>query len=92
MPGKRFKAEEIVNKLRQADVELARGNTVAAVCKLLGITDATYFRWRKEYGGMKVDQAKRLRQLEDENTKLKRLLADAMLDNAMLKEINSKKW
>ena len=55
MPGKRFKAEEIVNKLRQADVELARGSTVAAVCKLLGITDATYFRWRKEYGGMKVD-------------------------------------
>ncbi len=55
MPGKRFKAEEIVNKLRQADVELARGNTVAAVCKLLEITDATYFRWRKEYGGMKVD-------------------------------------
>jgi hypothetical protein len=59
MPGKRFKAEEIVNKLRQADVELARGSTVAAVCKLLGITDATYFRWRKAYGGMKVDQAKR---------------------------------
>lgn len=67
MPGKRFKAEEIVNKLRQADVELARGSTVAAVCKLLGITDATYFRLRKEYGGMKVDQAKRLKALEQEN-------------------------
>ena len=53
MPGKRFKAQEIVNELRQADVALARGSTVAAVCKLLGITDATYFRWRKEYGGMK---------------------------------------
>ena len=77
MPGKRFKAEEIVNKLRQADVELARGSTVAAVCKLLGITDATYFRWRKEYGGMKVDQAKRLKALEQENARLKRLLADA---------------
>ncbi len=61
--GKRFKAEEIVNKLRQADVEFAPGRTVAAMCKLLGITDATYFRWRKEYGGMKVDQAKRLKAL-----------------------------
>ena len=71
MPGKRFKAEEIVNKLRQADVELARGSTVATVCKLLGITDATYFRWRKEYGGMKVDQAKRLKALEQENARLK---------------------
>jgi len=86
MPGKRFKAEEIVNKLRHADVELARGNTVAAVCKLLGITDATYFRWRKEYGGMKVDQAKRLKALEQENARLKRLLADAELDKAILKE------
>jgi putative transposase len=61
MPGKRFKAEEIVNKLRQTDIELARGSTVAAVCKLHGITDATYFRWRKEYGDMKVDQVKRLK-------------------------------
>jgi transposase-like protein len=59
---------------------------VAAVCKLLGITDATYFRWRKEYGGMKVDQAKRLKALEQENARLKRLLADAELDKAILKE------
>jgi len=86
MPGKRFKAEEIVNKLRRADVELARGNTGAAVCKLRGITDATYFCWRKEYGGMKVDQAKRLKALEQENARLKRLLADAELDKAILKE------
>jgi transposase-like protein len=86
MPGKRFKTEEIVNTLRQADVELARGSTVAAVCKLLGITDATYFRWRKEYGGMKVDQAKCLKALEQENARLKRLLADAELDKAILKE------
>ena len=63
MPGKRFKAEEIGNKLRQADVELARGSTVAAVCKLLEISDATYFRGREEYGGMKVDQANRPRRL-----------------------------
>ena len=59
---------------------------MAAVCKLLGITDATYFRWRKEYGGMKVDQAKRLKALEQENARLKRLLADAELDKAILKE------
>jgi transposase-like protein len=86
MPGKRFKAEEIVSKLRQADVELARGSTVAAVYKLLGITDATCFRWRKEYGGMRVDQAKRLKALEQENARLKRLLADAELDKAILRE------
>ena len=59
---------------------------MAAVCKLLGITDATYFRWRKEYGGMKVDQAKRLKALEQENARLKRLLADAELDKAILRE------
>jgi transposase-like protein len=59
---------------------------VAAVCKLLGITDATYFRWRKEYGGMKVDQARRLKALEQENARLKRLLADAELDKAILRE------
>ena len=87
MPGRRFKVEEIINKLRQADVELARGSTVATVCKLLRITDAWYFRWRKEYGGMmKVDQAKRLRALEQESAKLKRLLAGAELDNAILRE------
>jgi putative transposase len=86
MPGKRFKVEEIVNKLRQADVELVRGSTVAAVCKPLGIADATYFRWRKECGGMKVDQAKRPKALEQENARLKRLLADAELDNAILRQ------
>jgi putative transposase len=85
MPGKLFKEEEIVNKLREADVELARGSRVAAVCKLLGITDATYFPWRKEYGGMKADQAKRLKTLEQENARLRRLLADAELDKAILR-------
>jgi transposase-like protein len=86
MGRKRHSAEEVVNKLRQADVELAKGQTVAAVCKLLGITDQTYFRWRKEYGGLKVDQAKRFKELEQENARLKRLLADAELDKAILKE------
>ncbi len=86
MSRKRFSAEEIVNKLRQADVELARGKTVSVVCKQIGITDQTYFRWRKEYGGLKVDQAKRFKELEQENARLKRLLAEAELDKAILRE------
>jgi transposase-like protein len=86
MGRKRHSAEEVVNKLRQADVELAKGSTIAAVCKLLGITDQTYFRWRKEFGGLKVEQAKRFKELEQENARLKRLLADAELDKAILKE------
>jgi transposase-like protein len=86
MGRKRHSAEEVVNKLRQADVELAKGQTVAAVCKLLGITDQTYFRWRKEYGGLKVDQAKRFKELEQENARLKRVVANLALDNAILKE------
>jgi transposase-like protein len=86
MGRKRHTAEEVVNKLRQADVELAKGSTIAAMCKVLGITDQTYFRWRKEYGGLKVDQAKRFKELEQENARLKRLLADAELDKAILRE------
>jgi transposase-like protein len=86
MGRKRHSAEEVVNKLRQADVELAKGSTIAAMCKVLGITDQTYFRWRKEYGGLKVDQAKRFKELEQENARLKRLLAEAELDKAILRE------
>lgn len=87
MAKKRHTAEEIVNKLRRADVELAKGQSVAAVCKLIEVTEATYYRWRREYGGMKVSQAKRLKELEKENARLKRLLADAELDKAILKEV-----
>jgi putative transposase len=86
MARKRFSTEEIVNKLRQADVELAKGQTVSAVSKLIGVTDQTYFRWRKEYGGLKVDQARRFKELEQENARLKRLLADAELDKSILRE------
>jgi transposase-like protein len=86
MPRKRYSPEEIVNKLRQAEVELAKGRTVAQVCKQLGVTDQTYYRWRREYGGMKIDQARRLKQLERENARLKKLLADAELDKAILRE------
>jgi putative transposase len=89
MGRKRHSAEEIVNKLRQAEIELAKGSSVAAVCKLLGVTEQTYYRWRKEYGGLKSDQAKKLKELEKENARLKRLLADAELDKAMLREVAS---
>lgn len=86
MGAKRYKAEEIILKLREADVELGRGKTVAEICRQLGVTEVTYYRWRKEYGGLKVDQAKRLKELEQENNRLKRLLADAELDKAILRE------
>jgi transposase-like protein len=86
MSHKRHTTEQIVNKLREAEVELAKGQTVSTACKRIGITDQTYFRWRKEYGGLKVNQAKRFKELEQENARLKRLLADAELDKAILRE------
>ena len=89
MARKQFKAEQIIRMLRQAEIELAQGRSVIEVCRKLEITGNTYYRWRKEYGGLKVDQAKRLKDLERENSRLKRLLADAHLDNAILKEAAS---
>ncbi len=86
MARKRFTAEQIIPKLREAEVELARGRTVAQVCKRLGITEQTYYRWRKEYGGVRTDQVKRLKELEKQNVRLKRVVADLTLDNAILKE------
>jgi transposase-like protein len=83
---KRYLAEQIIGKLREAEVALAKGATGALVCKKLGITENTYYRWRREYGGLRVDQAKRLKELERENAKLKRLVADLSLDKAILKE------
>lgn len=87
MSRKRFSAEQIVSKLREADVLLGQGLTVAVMCKRLEVTDKTCYRWRREYGGLKVDQAKRLKDLEKENARLKRLLAEAHLDKAMLQEV-----
>lgn len=84
----RHSAEQIVNKLREADVLLSKGQTVAQACKQIGITDQTYYRWRKEFGGLKTDQAKKLKLLEKENGRLKKLVADLSLDNAMLKEVS----
>jgi transposase-like protein len=89
MARKRHTAEEVVNKLRQADVELAKGSSIAAVCKLLTISEQTYYQWRREYGGLKVDQAKRFKELQQENARLKRLLAEAELDKAILREAAS---
>ena len=89
MPRRRFAADQIIQHLRDAEVLLSQGKTTAEVCKKIGITDQTYYRWLKEYGGLKVDQAKRLKELEKENARLKRLLADAELDKAILKEAAS---
>ena len=86
MIRKQYSAEQIVNKLREADVLISKGQTVAQVCRHIGVTGVTYYRWRKEYGGVKTDQAKRLKELERENARLKRLLADAELDKAILRE------
>jgi transposase-like protein len=78
--------EQVINKLREAEVELAKGMKVAEVCRRLGIAEYTYYRWRKEYGGLRLDQARRFKELERENVRLKKLVADLSLDNAILRE------
>ncbi len=88
MAKKRFKAEQIVMMLREAEIRLARGLNIEEASRNLGIAPQSYYRWRKEYGGMKVDQAKRLKELEQENSRLKKLVADLSLDNSMLKEVS----
>jgi putative transposase len=85
----RHTPEQIISKLREAEVKLAKGTAIGQVCKDLGVTEPTYYRWRKEYGGMKLDQARRLKDLEKENGRLKRLLAEAELDKAILREAAS---
>ena len=86
MPQKRYTADQIIPMLRRADVELGRGKKVPEVCKLLGIADQTYYRWRQKYGGMQPEMSKELKALQKENARLKRLVADQALDNAILKE------
>ena len=78
--------EQIVRKLREAEVLISQGNTIGQASRQLGITEQTYYRWRKQYGGMQVSQAKRLKELENENARLKKLVADLSLDKAILKE------
>ena len=89
MPGKRYTPEQIIGKLREAEVLLGQGMTVPLAAKQIGVTEQTYYRWRAEYGGMRLDQAKRLKELETENARLKRLVADLSLDKAILKEAAS---
>ena len=88
MARKRFAPEQIITMLREAEVLLNQATPVAEACRKLGIAEQTYYRWRKEYGGMRVDQAKRLKELEQENARLKKQVADLSLDNAVLKEAN----
>jgi transposase-like protein len=89
MSGKRYKPEDVVRHLREADVLLSQGVAVGEVIRRLGVTKITYYRWRREFGDMKVDQARRMKDLERENHRLKRLVADLSLDNAILKEAAS---
>lgn len=85
---KGFTAEQIIKKLREAEVLLSKGEKVEQAIRKIGVSDVTYYRWRKEFGGMKVDQARKLRDLEKENGRLKKLVADLSLDNAILKEVS----
>jgi len=86
MVKKGFTPEQIINKLREAEIMLQQEATIAAVSKTIGVSSHTYYRWRKEYGGMRIDQARRLKELEQENSRLKKLVADLSLDNSILKE------
>jgi len=82
-----YKPEQIIAKLREAEVLLSNGQSVEMAARQIGVTEQTYYRWRKEYGGMKVDHAKRLKEVEKENARLRKLVADLSLDNAILKEV-----
>ena len=86
MEKKRFTAEQIITKLREAEVLQSSGLSIVEICRQLEVKEQTYYKWRKEYGGMRIDQAKRLKEAEQENSRLKKLVADLSLDNAILKE------
>ena len=84
--GKHHKPEEIIGKLREAEIVLAQGGTVADACRRIGVTEQSYYRWRKEYGGLKLDQARRMKELERENARLRRAISDLTLDKLILQE------
>ncbi len=86
MAKKSHSPEQVINKLREAELLLNQGSTVSEASKRIGVTEQTYYRWRKEYGGLRIEQAKKLKTLEKENTRLKKLVADLSLDNSILKE------
>ena len=92
MPKKRFSVEQIISHLREAEVFLAQGQTIGQVCRRIGISEQSYYRWRREYGGLKVDQARRLKELERENTRLRRAVADLTLEKLVLKEATEGNW
>jgi len=92
MGRKRYQPEQIIGYLREAEVLLAKGSTIGQVCRKIGITEQTYYRWRKEYGSLSVDQAKRLKAVEKENVRLKKLVADLSLDKAVMKEVAEGKY
>ena len=87
MPKRNYTPEQIINLLREAEVLLSKGSTAAEAARHLGISEQTYYKWRKEYGGMRINQARRLKELEKENARLKKLVADQALDNAILKDV-----
>ena len=89
MAKRRPRVDEIIVKLREAEVMLGKGGTVGEACRRIGVTEQTYYRWRREYGGLRIDQAKRFKEIEQENARLKKLVADLSLDNAILKEAAS---
>jgi putative transposase len=89
---KRHTAEQIIPKLRQAEADLAQGLTIGQACQKLGISEQTFHRWRQQYGGLKADEAKRLKELEVENARLRRLVAELALDKQLLQEVAQKKW
>ena len=92
MPQKRHTVDQIVAKLRKADVELGKGKKVPEICKLLEVTEQTYYRWRQKYGGMKLEMAKQLKALEKENARLKKMVAEQALDMEILKEAAKGNW
>ena len=92
MARKRYSPEQIIGYLREAEVLLSKGSTVPQICRKIGIAEQTYYRWRKEYGSLSVDQARRLKEIEKENIQLKKLVADLSLDKAILKEIAEGKY
>ena len=92
MKGKKHTPEQIIAKLREAEADLNGGSTIGQVCQKLGVSENTLHRWRKQYGGMKVEDAKRLKELEAENARLKRLVAELALDKHLLQEVAQKKW
>ena len=92
MSRKRYTPEQIIGMLREAEVSLSQGQTVVQVCRTLGVTEQSYYRWRKEYGGLKIDQAKRLKDLEKENGRLRRAISDLTLDKLILKEALEGNW